>query len=68
MDELQVVEKILELNGDCFSDTTLTCENCPFKDDCLLRIINLGQKIPHNRRVNWALDYMLEKEIFNNEE
>lgn len=63
-----IYEKIVKLGGDCFnSEDRPPCELCPFKKDCLRKMISLAQSIPKEARLRWALDKLIEEVIFNDE-
>ena len=61
-----IYEKIVELGGDCFqSEKRPPCENCPFQQDCLHKMIALAQVIPKEARLRWALDKLVEEYLFD---
>jgi adenine-specific DNA glycosylase len=68
MESNDIYEKIIELDGDCMkSEDRPPCQQCPFKKQCLVKMILLAQHIPKEIRVKWALDKLVEEVIFNGE-
>lgn len=62
--ENRLLEKIVEVEGDCFSVRT-PCSDCPFKSKCFRRIINDGVFIPTEVRLEWALQELFERTMFD---
>lgn len=61
MDLNYIYEMIVELGGDCFnSKNRPPCNECPFKDKCLVQMISLAKVIPKEQRIEWALDKLVE--------
>jgi len=66
MESNKVYETIIELGGNCFmADERPPCEVCPFKEKCLLKMINEGGFIPKERRLSWALNELAEEYLLN---
>ncbi len=64
-----IYEKIVELGGDCFkADKRPPCENCPFQQQCLHKMIALAESIPKEARLRWALDKLVEEHLLNDNE
>ena len=56
-----IYEKIIELGGDCFnSKDRPPCQSCPFKSECLSKMIVLAKHVPKEARLRWALDKLVE--------
>lgn len=57
---------IIKLGGDCFQDKNRPpCKECPFKNECLVKMISMAKVIPSEQRVEWALDKLIENAVFN---
>jgi hypothetical protein len=64
-----IYEKIIESGGECFKTSDRPpCEHCPFKKDCLEKMILLAKNIPSETRVNWALDGLVEKILLGDDD
>ena len=63
MDE--IYNKIIELNGDCFSSSEqVPCYKCPFREKCLMKVLS-GIPISNQTRIELALDAIIEEVILD---
>ena len=59
----KIYNKIIELDGNCFEKgSNLQCTNCPFKNKCLVKMIN-GIPVSNQTRIELALDAIIEEVI-----
>lgn len=64
---LKVLEKIVELQGDCLK--VHLCTSCPFKTRCLPEFLNSAEKRPSKKeRFNLALDAITNSALFEDHE
>jgi hypothetical protein len=63
---LQTLEKIVELKGDCL-DSKL-CNQCPFKSKCLPQFLNFKNRPTKEERFNLALDNIVNTTIMEEDE
>jgi len=66
MDFNHIYEMIIELGGDCFQGNNRPpCSTCPFKDKCLVKMIDMAKVISHEQRIEWALDKLIEEVVLD---
>lgn len=62
----KIYDKIIDMGGDCFKDDDRPlCRQCPFKKDCLQKMILMAKSIPKEVRVRWALDKLVEEIVLD---
>lgn len=66
MTEDEVIEKIIEVKGDCLSATL--CSRCPFSGICLPEFFRDEPSPTKQERLNMALDYVVRKELLGDDE
>lgn len=62
--DLQVLEKIIELQGDCLKADL--CRSCPFRKKCLPEFLKIVSHRPSKKeRFNLALDAVTNTALFD---
>ena len=64
----KIYESIVELDGDCLSTIeSPPCGLCPFYHKCVKMMWREAAHISQEKRLNWALDELVEGFIFEDE-
>lgn len=59
-----ICENIIRVQGDCFAKDGPCCSQCPFKIECIYKMIVEAEYVSHSKRVQWAMNKITENFIF----
>jgi hypothetical protein len=58
-----ICEKIISVEGNCFAKDGPSCSQCPFKIECIYKMIVSAEYIPASTRFEWAMSRVCENFI-----